>query len=417
MKIGRNIRDMRILVISWRMPSDNAPSAGRKTHNYYLKQLNNRPECDVSLFTFCEEKYQDFDLDKYDVANKIVWIKYDFVSRMRRLLFNMDSRFNPFNSSGHILPGWYKYQVKKNAQLIAKSGIWPDIIILEWTQMVLCISDLKAIFPNSKFIASEHDVSYLGLERMYLSEKKLLPKMLKKLSYSNLKRSELAAINQCDLVFTHNEKDREILLSDGVSEKNTDSIVAFYMTDVSGREYIWKKSNKDIVYYGDMGRPENYLSAIWFIENVMQKLSKISDLRFVIVGGNPPEQLLKYQSDRIVITGFVDDIYKFFSHSLCFVVPLLLGAGIKVKVLEAMAYGLVVLTNDLGIEGIPAVNGHDFIYCDSAIDYLESIKNISEGKVDGRKIGKNAKRLIQSEFDIQSSFVNYYDRLSGIVRM
>ena len=82
-----------------------------------------------------------------------------------------------------------------------------------------------------------------------------------------------------------------------------------------------------------MSRPENYLSAIWFIDNVMPLL-KSDNYRFVILGSRPPEELKKRECTKIVITGFVESIVPYFEKSMCMVAPLVLGAGIKVKIIE-----------------------------------------------------------------------------------
>ena len=134
----------------------------------------------------------------------------------------------------------------------------------------------------------------------------------------------------------------------GMNEEKIQWLVPYY-SNMSG--CARKSNNRDILFFGAMSRPENYLSAIWFIENVMPLLNDL-DVRFVIVGSKPPEELKRFKSDRIVITGFVNDTLPYFESSMCLVAPLVLGAGIKVKILEAMSSGIPVLTNDIGIEGI-----------------------------------------------------------------
>ena len=75
------------------------------------------------------------------------------------------------------------------------------------------------------------------------------------------------------------------------------------------------------------------------------------------VGGNPSPALLACASDAITITGRVPDIRPYFEHALIFVSPLRLGAGIKNKVLEALAMGAAVVATPLSCDGIPVVPG------------------------------------------------------------
>ena len=89
--------------------------------------------------------------------------------------------------------------------------------------------------------------------------------------------------------------------------------------------------------------------------------------------------------------------------SLCLAAPLVLGAGIKVKILEALASGLPVLTNEIGIEGIPAVDGRDYFFCETPKEYADRIRGLLEQKHDVAMMAKNAKMLIQEHFDYEKS--------------
>lgn len=163
---------------------------------------------------------------------------------------------------------------------------------------------------------------------------------------------------------------------------------------------------KDILFFGAMARPENSLSAIWFIENVLPRLTDL-DIRFVILGSNPPGELKKYQSDRVYITGFVDSITPYFSQSMCLVAPLVLGAGIKIKVLEALSSGIPVLTNEIGIEGIPAKNEQEYFQCTKPEEYEAMIRCIYNKKFDEKYIENKAKEFIRENFSVDG-FSSYY---------
>lgn len=115
----------------------------------------------------------------------------------------------------------------------------------------------------------------------------------------------------------------------------------------------WNGEERSVLFFGAMARPENYLSAIWYIENVMPRIQDLK-LKFVVLGSNPAEVFEKYINDEVIVTGFVEDVTPYFEKSLCLVAPLVLGAGIKVKILEAMSAGIPILTNAIGIEGISA---------------------------------------------------------------
>ena len=107
--------------------------------------------------------------------------------------------------------------------------------------------------------------------------------------------------------------------------------------------------------------------------------------------GRPHESLQRYRSDKIVVTGFVPDIRNALSACICKVVPLRQGAGIKVKVIEAMSAGIPVLANTIGIEGIPAQNGIQYLHCETPNDYKTAFEKIAAGTIDLESIQKKPK--------------------------
>ncbi len=405
---------MRVLVVSWRMPWDEASSAGRKTHNYYLKRLVAEYGKDVYLISFAEvDDLPHCDLDKYGVSRKIIPVKMDFASKVIRNLMSISAKYNYDDKYGGIIQKWYLYKVMGVATELKKSGLIPDVIVLEWTQMLFAYDGLRKIFPDAKFVSSEHDVSYLSYKRKldYASNGKRKERAQKQ--YQNLRVNELAVLSKMDLIFTHNLKDKELLVNDGIKQSLVDWIVPYFMPCKEHYKIFEEKRN--IVFFGAMARPENYLSAIWFIENVLYKL-KDEKVKFYIIGGQPAKDLEKYKSERVIMTGYVDNVYDYFQKACCLVAPLVLGGGIKIKVLEGLSFGIPVITNTIGIEGIPALNKKDYFLCETPDDYINTINGILDGNFDLGWISNNAINLVTSTFDIERSFNNYLSRIEKLLK-
>jgi glycosyltransferase involved in cell wall biosynthesis len=87
--------------------------------------------------------------------------------------------------------------------------------------------------------------------------------------------------------------------------------------------------------------------------------------------------------------------------------PLTMGAGIKVKVIEAMSAGLPVLANDIAIEGIPAVNNVHYLHCCNPGDYAAAVGRIDKDRACLREISANAKKLVADVFNLDKSYSTY----------
>lgn len=108
-----------------------------------------------------------------------------------------------------------------------------------------------------------------------------------------------------------------------------------------------------------------------------------------------------------MITGFVNDTLPYFESSMCLVAPLVLGAGIKVKILEAMSSGIPVLTNDIGIEGIPAENGSTYFHCNDAETYNKIIRQLYSGEIDTETVSIKSREFMKQLFDVEGSLRRY----------
>lgn len=395
----------KMLLISAYVPYSTVPHAGGKTHYYYLKQFSK--EFDIKLITFSfldESKKAAADLDGLNIDYTIIERKYT----AREKILNLESTFNPFNRNCRMVSNTDQLDVLAEVKKCKKAGYYPDVILLEWTQMLLACHSIKKFFPKAKVIVSEHDVSFLAYERKYLQASGM-QRAVNQIDYKSIYRKEKKYLEQSDLILVHNDKDRALLEKNDIDKNKIQTIVPFFSMLKSKPN---RKISKNLLFFGDMSRKENYLSAIWFIENVLDKLDGFT---FIILGNKPDEELKKYVSDRVIVTGFVDDIQPYFDDALCFVSPLIRGGGIKVKVLEAFTAGLPVLTNSVGIEGIPAVNNKDYIHCETPDEYCQSICSLYNDLSLVEYLGENGSAMIAYYFNREQSSKDVITRINKML--
>lgn len=395
----------KILWVSHYVPYDNVPHAGGQIHNYYLKKLQAQNTYDIRLVSFFKkDELQKIDLDRYEIKNKLICLKKDFWGITRRL-----SKYNPFNSYANFTSFFVKYSVLRALKEYKEEGFLPDIIILQWTQIVLFLPEIKLLFPKSKIISIEEDVSFQKYERKRNAAQGTIQERKWQRRYEKLKSIEVDSLTKSDLVIVNNEKDAKLLLQN----KELEHIWCWcpYFQTMIDAERL--KPNKDILFYGAMNREENWKSAIWFIENVFRNILD-EEVRFVIVGNRPPQELKKYESDRIKVLGFVEDVTPIFQKSLCLVAPLVMGAGVKIKVIEGLSAGIPVLTNKIGIEGIPAENEKEYFHCETPNNYLEAINRLIDNRKLQTIISKNAKDFILQKYDYEKSAMAFIGKIEEL---
>lgn len=396
---------IKLLWISQYTPYVSKSHAGGKTFSYYYDYFANCGDFDVTLISICAKKDVSKAKQVIKERNFLVYTQDGFKEKIKKLS-NIEYKINLFNKHAGLVSNYYAKKIINNLKKLKKENYSPKIIILEWTQMVVFAQEVKKLFPNAKLVASEHDVTFVGYERraeFYKGFKKLIWRIRSK----NEKKIEIKSLKKCDLILPQNSDNIGILKKEGIEETKLMWLIPYFDNLSSVKR---EPQKKDILFYGAMARKENSLSAIWFIDNVLP-LIKDMNIRFVILGSNPPENLKSKESKRVHITGFVDTIDPYFSSSMCFVAPLLLGAGIKVKIIEALSSGIPVLTNDIGIEGIHAKDKKDYFHCVSKEDYANAIKTIyNSDKIDV----VSGREFIINNYSLELSKERYKERIKKL---
>jgi glycosyltransferase involved in cell wall biosynthesis len=400
-----------ILWISLRAPYDKVPHAGGKNHNFLLKNLYEKTDWDIYLISFCrpnEADLVDSDLAGYNIKNDISVLK----SKESNLLIGRLSQKSGIPYSVYEYP-FIISTIKSKLRKLAKKGYRPDLIMLQWTEIVMLLPMVRKIFSNARFVCIEEDVTFLKMQRKY-GRAKGIQKFLSYMQLRILKHREILSIKKSDLTVLTNPKDLDLLADNNIPYRKLFEMVPYFQ-DLKTTVYHWTQDI--ILYYGAMNRPENEEAVIWFIRYVMPGLlSHNKNFKFIIVGANPSEKLLKKKSPNVIFTGFVEDVTFFFARCLCIAIPLQMGAGIKIKVLESMSAGVPVLTNDIGIEGIPARRGKDFLLCESSEDYVENIIRLQKTREYAEELSVNARKFISESYDRDKALMNLLNRMKEIER-
>jgi glycosyltransferase involved in cell wall biosynthesis len=169
-----------------------------------------------------------------------------------------------------------------------------------------------------------------------------------------------------------------------------------------------------LVFVAEMGTLTNVHSILEFYDKIYPLIRKeLPQTKLYLVGRKPSAEITNLAADQsVVVTGYVDSVKPYIAKSSIFVAPLILGTGIKNKVLEAMAMGKCVVTTSIGAQGINAVSGKDLIIADDPNEFATWVVNLLKDKQLRQKLGDNARRIIES----QNSWKKIAERLDQIFR-
>jgi glycosyltransferase involved in cell wall biosynthesis len=154
-----------------------------------------------------------------------------------------------------------------------------------------------------------------------------------------------------------------------------------------------------IVFSGYVGFYSDELALLWFMQHVFPRVvERVPGVRLHIVGANPSARLKAMASERVIVTGYVDDLKKYVSECMVSVSPMQVGAGLKNKILEAMAHGVPVVTTSLGNQGVRATDGESILVADDPEEFADAVVRILSDEALRDRIGRGGHKLIEAAF-------------------
>jgi glycosyltransferase involved in cell wall biosynthesis len=157
-----------------------------------------------------------------------------------------------------------------------------------------------------------------------------------------------------------------------------------------------------ILYVGSMDYHANIDAVTWFAREVWPLFLAAGhapdNSKFTIVGRSPsPEVEALASLDRIEVTGTVPEVAPFYDQARAVVVPLRVGGGTRLKILEAMAAGVPVISTTLGAEGLDATAGTHYLRADTPQEFLEALAALTHERA--ASIASAARTLVEQQYD------------------
>lgn len=155
-----------------------------------------------------------------------------------------------------------------------------------------------------------------------------------------------------------------------------------------------------ILFVGSMDYHANIDAVTWFCRTAWPEIAaQHPDLHFTIVGRDPAPAVRALACDRVRITGTVDDVRAFYASAVATIVPLRSGSGTRLKILEAMAAGIPVISTRMGAEGIEAEDNVHLLLADSGPEIAAAVERVVSSVETRTRLAQSARDLVCSVYD------------------
>lgn len=154
-------------------------------------------------------------------------------------------------------------------------------------------------------------------------------------------------------------------------------------------------NDNTIMFLGKMDYEPNITGVTYFVNRVFPDLRKKNpNLKFKIVGARPaPEIMALKKFDGIEVTGFVESTVPYFQEATIVVAPMLSGAGVQNKIIQAMSYGCCVATTSIGAEGLD-LSGGDLLIFNSDSEWINGLDGLLRNREKRVQVGSSARETI-----------------------
>lgn len=247
-------------------------------------------------------------------------------------------------------------------------------------------------------VLTHHNIESLLMARRAAVETRAVAKAYLQREAAKLRAHEAAASPRFDVNVLVSRED-EVALRDRVPGLRTTVVpngvdTTYFAADASDE-------TATLIYTGGMGMFANLDAITYFLADIWPRIKeRHSSVRFVIVGRSPTKAVLDYaaQDARVVVTGFVDDIRPLVRQAAVYVVPLRVGGGTRLKVLDAMAMSKALVSTSVGCEGLAVQPGAHLDVADTPEAFAAATLRLLQDPARRRALGDAARRLVQQQY-------------------
>jgi len=285
-----------------------------------------------------------------------------------------------------------------------------DIIQLEGLYLMPYADTIRR-FSKAKISLRSHNIEHEVWKRIAQQASHKLLKPYYNILARRMKAFETSFINRYDLLVPISGRDYNFYTRLG-NTKPSCVIPVGMDTSVKYTPARFPEK-KTLLFIGSLDYIPNQEGLIWFIEKVWKKFPHaFHGCTFNIAGRNAPPQLKKYlKRQPVKYVGEVDDAFRYMHSGGVMVVPLLSGGGIRVRIIEAMALGIPVVTTSIGAEGLDVTDGSNILIADDPEVFSNAVISLLEDRTFFTNMGKNARIFVEEKMDgsiLASQLLKFY---------
>lgn len=279
----------------------------------------------------------------------------------------------------------------------------------------ISVASFKDEIDSSSTILNHHNIESHLLDRRTEYENNFLKRLYYSLEASKLEKYEKEVCGDFDINFTVSKLDGERLLeiAPGARYDVIANGVDVEYFDVDRTEVV----PKSVIMVSGMNWFPNRDAVLYMCDHIWPLLKEaVPESTWTIVGASPPSRIkeLAAKDDKVVVTGFVDDVRPYMKRAETYLCPMRDGGGTRLKILDALSMGMPIVGTTMAFEGIDIEPERHALVADTPEQFVEQILRIQTDDLLRSEIGKEARRFAEEKYSwtvIGKKLANIYEEL------
>jgi glycosyltransferase involved in cell wall biosynthesis len=259
--------------------------------------------------------------------------------------------------------------------------------------------------PPPRLVLDEHNVEYdVHRQTVEAGGGGVLRRAYNAVNWRKMRREEEGLWRRVDAITVTSASDLA-----RVRAAHPDARVAVVPNGVDAERYRPRagpprSDGRTVLFFGALDYYPNSEGLLSFLDEVWPSLVETHPgARMRILGRRPPPALLARQGPAIEVAGFVEDLRPSLAEAAVVVVPLRLGGGTRLKILEAMAMGKPIVSTSLGAEGLDATHGRELLLADDPARFAAEVRRVLDDPALAARLGKAARAFVERRFSWRAS--------------
>jgi glycosyltransferase involved in cell wall biosynthesis len=288
----------------------------------------------------------------------------------------------------------------------------PDVVEvegIELAQYLFQIADNRASAKSPLLVFDDHNAEYVLQQRAFETDvrqpRRWVAAAYSLVQWQRLRTYERRACQAADRVVAVSDTDAQALgtlaptLAPAVVPNGVD--LEYYTEPVPPLDPPGGPGADDLVFTAKMDFRPNVDAVLWFAQEVLPLIRRQSPgTRFWVVGKDPHPRLAPLAGDPAVeLTGWVEDVRPYIAGAGVYVIPLRIGGGTRLKVLEAMAMGKAIVSTALGCEGFDLVPDQELVVANAPEEFATGVLALLRDPKRRERMGRAARRFAGSRYD------------------